>query len=211
MTQMPSSTGGSEEGRPPTDFVMAAEPPGWPKGLGVFSIVWGTLGIICSGCVTILAFAGTAFYEWGRQQRSKAGQPDIGPMPDVFKATGLEIGSTLVWMLGAVILLAAGISLVRRSASGRSLHLTYAAISIVGTFMGLVAGFMKHGAIVAYIAAHPNDPFLKQPGSTMGSSLVFPVVSAVLSWIYPAFILLWFLVIKRRPEDLGSRFEEPLV
>ena len=76
----------------------------------------------------------------------------------------------------------AGIALVRRTASGRSMHLVYAAISIFGTLLGLVAAFMKHGAIVAWIAAHPGDPFLKQPGSTMGSSLVFPAIAAVL-WV----------------------------
>ena len=83
MAQMSGTSGGSHIPPIDRDGGLPAEPPGWPKGLGVFSIVWGSLGIVCGGCINFFAFAGTAFYEWGRQQQVKAGQPDMGPMPRV--------------------------------------------------------------------------------------------------------------------------------
>ena len=96
----------------------------------------------------------------------------------------------MIWFVGVVVLLVAGILVVRRRASGRAAHLLYAVISIVGTLVYAVSAVIKSQAISAWIAHNPTDPYLKQPAAHFGASAVFPVITAIVCLVYPVFIVL---------------------
>jgi hypothetical protein len=196
---------------PSGDFGVPAEPPAWPKGIGVFSIVWASLGLTCGGCGLASLAAQAPMYEWGRQQQAKAGR-DPGPMPQVFLAGPPEFAGMAVSVVGVAVLLAAGIALVRRRPAGRTLHLVYAGISILGTLMGLAFAVSRSGAVQAYITAHPDDPFVRNnPMARVGSSIGVALATSLIALIYPTFIAIWFLLVKRRPEDMGGFTDEPAV
>jgi hypothetical protein len=202
---------GSESQTPASgDFGIPAEPPAWPKVVGIISIVLASLGIPCSACISVGALGGSAMYEWGRQQQIKAGHPDPGSMPAPFQPTVVDIGSAALWLLGVVVLLVAGIMTVRRKSSGRPAHVVYGVISILGTLVYLSSSMMKAQAIANWIAQNPGHPFLKQPGIGMSSSPIGAVLMSALCLIYPIFILIWFGPMGKRPEA-GAGDQEPLV
>jgi hypothetical protein len=193
-----------------SDFNTSGDPPAWPKAVGIFSIVWGSLGIPCSGCMSIMTLGGAGLYEWGRQKQIAANMPDTGPMPAAFQPGPVEVVSSIVWLIGVVVLLIAGIQVVRRRAAGRTTHLVYAAISILGTVVYGVSAVIKSRAIAEWIAHNPGDPYLKQPGVSMAANTIMPIVVSVILLAYPAFIFLWFGVMGKRPEG-GAIPQEPLV
>ncbi len=193
-----------------SDFQLSGEPPAWPKVVGIISIAWASLGIPCSGCVSIMMVGGSGFYEWGRQQQIAAKMPDTGPMPAVFHPGGVDMLSSIVWFIGVVVLLVAGIQVLRRRAAGRTIHLAYATISIVGTLIYAVSAVIKSLAIAEWIAHNPGDPYLKQPGVSFAAYPILPIVFSLILLVYPIYIVIWFGMMKKRP-DLGAPLQEPLV
>jgi hypothetical protein len=193
-----------------SDFQLPAEPPAWPKVVGIISIVLAALGIPCSGCVSIGSLGGGALYEWGRQKQIAAKMPDPGEMPSVFQPGVLDVLSAGIWFLGVIVLLVAGIMTVRRKVSGRAAHLAYAAVSIVGTLMYTVSAIMKSQAVADWISHNPGHPFLKQPGAAFAGNPIGTIVVSLLCLAYPIFIVIWFGAMGKRPE-VGAMSQEPLV
>jgi hypothetical protein len=70
---------------------------------------------------------------------------------------------------------------------------------------------MKAQAITEWIKQNPGHPYLKQPGASLAGSPSLVLVSTAIAIIFPAFCLIWFLVVKRKTDDLGWREPEPLV
>jgi hypothetical protein len=197
---------------PPTnsEFTIPVEAPGWPKVLGIFSIVWAGLGIPCSLCISIMSMVGGAFYEWGRQKQIEGKMPDPGPMPAVYQPTILEALCAMVWFVGVVVLLVAGIQTVRRRAAGRTTHLAYAAISIIGSLAYAVVAVMKAFAIKEWISHNAGDPYLKQPGASFAANPITAIISTLVLLVFPVFVVIWFGALGKRPE-IGAPLEEPLV
>lgn len=59
MTSFPSSPSAPPVNPGQIDF--DPEPPSWPKVIGIISIVWGSLGVICNACGLFGQMAGDAF------------------------------------------------------------------------------------------------------------------------------------------------------
>jgi hypothetical protein len=207
---------------PPTssDFNMPTEPPAWPKVIGIISIVLGSLGTICGVCGAVMNLSMGAFMEWAAKMQAQGPQGGgaklpTTPLPAELTPHALSIVSAIGWPIGTIVLIVAGITLLRRAASGRTLHLVYAVISILFTLMGVGGAAIYQGTASKYIAANPTDDwaqfFSQQSGGPSGQLLQALVISCV-AIIYPAFCLVWFGAMKRTQRDMTGGFsQDPIV
>ncbi len=194
MTEHPHEDDSAGREAPPTEYadeLGLIEPPGWPKVVGIVSIVWASLGLLCSVCgVASLAMM---------PQMLKGAEQQLGPMPDVMKPDPAQMIMAVVGMIGPVLLLIAGILTLSRKPAGRTLHLVYAGVSLV---LGMIGGGLavRHQlAVEAWAAANSADPWAKQASSPFAwIGIVFGVG---ISLLWPVFCLCWFGLAKKRPEE----------
>jgi len=128
------------EPTPPTQlgdlaaFSDSPQRPGWPKAIGITSIVIGGLFVCCGAC--------------GLIQLARGPQPVEGMTPPP-QTPLLGAVMQVVGFFMSIVLLVAGILLVNRKEAGRWLHLIYAIVSIP---TGLVGMFVT---VALFIAAIP--------------------------------------------------------
>lgn len=176
-----------------------AEPPAWPKVVGIISIIWAVLSLGCGGCGVLMmgVTLGGAFDNLS---------PELGPMPDVMKpgvASLITGAASLGW---AGLLLAAGIMTLRRRPVGRPLHLAWAAGAILLTIVGLYMQWEQMQRLQAFVQQNPDNPWVKAQGSGQNVGQYIGLgVGIVLGFAWPLFTLVWFGVVKRRPEDFGPQ------
>lgn len=187
------------------DFSVAGEPPAWPKVVGIISIVWASLGIVCNLCgVAGSAFQG-AFLNMmpPEQQEQMRAQMAAGQSP-------LVLGTYVLGSVLAVELLVAGIATVRRRPIGRLLHLAYGA---AGVLLVLLSTFATWSAMQAQLATMQQgaSEVAKQQAAAMQGGMMFGMAFGVcIGLAYPAFCLVWFGVMGKRPEA-GAMPQDPLV
>lgn len=178
------------------DDDLDAKLPAWPKVVGVISIVWGSLSVICNGLGAISALVMPAL------MKSATGQMQ-GGMPPV--VTDPPITSTIAAILGllvSVFLVIAGVMTVMRKASGRTAHLIYGMIQIILIIWGIVIQIGVQGQIADWVNQNPDADFSKsqQLGGSFG--LAIAGVMAVIFLIWPIFTLVWFGAIKKTHQDM---------
>ncbi len=203
----------------PSDFHLSGEPPAWPKVVGILSIVLGSLGTVCGLCFAVFSFAMQPFMQKMGELQAQGGASARGgptipstPLPAELSPGPLSMVGAVFWPIGAIIMLVAGIATLRRVASGRTLHLGYAAVSLIFTFVGLAGAHMYQSRATLFLAAHPDDPwsvFFNKQGS-IGMHFVQALGITCVSVIYPIFCIVWFGVMGKRP-DVGAPLQEPLV
>ena len=207
---------------PPPQFPVTQleidEPPTWPKTIGIVSIVWASLGLTCSVCYTgsyvfvepIMGFAMKAAAQQSGGTASSAANVQVPPayLPNV-----LDWVTVILWVGITGFLLFAGITLVKRRVQGRTFHLAYAVASVFITGLRAFAEYSKQTEIQAWIAANPDIPFAKQQAASpfaSSATVIGVILTALVATIYPAFILIWFLFIKKNPAEIAAGVEEPL-
>ncbi|MBX3405775.1 MAG: hypothetical protein KF869_03335 [Phycisphaeraceae bacterium] len=199
---------------PPTfgepDF---AEPrPGWPTGLGIFSIVWGSLGVLCGGCTVASTFAQGPMLEWAAKMQAQApqtaGAPAMptGPIPAELHPGAMQVLSAVIHPLGGIILLVAGILLCMRRPVARMTHLVYAAVSLLGTIVGVMGVMSWVGSFRAFEAAQPDHEWVAYFNTFSNPSMMVAqtIGAAFVSLLFPVFVIIWFGMVKKRPEDMGA-------
>lgn len=196
MSQFPPSM------TPPMEPMLESEdtPPAWPKAVGIVSIVWGSLGIACNGCgvVSMLVMPGLMAQAVPNE-----------PMPPQFQPSGLAVLASVLSVCVSVVLIVAGVLVMRRRELGRWLHLGYAAAALVLTIVGVAIQLQMMAAMDQFVRENPGSMWAQQqnaPGSKIGQQvgLVFGVV---LGAAYPLFCLVWFGLIKRGG-SMGSAVAE---
>lgn len=171
----------------PGDFGsdLAGSPPAWPKVIGILSIVWAAMGVLCSGIgiTFILVFA--------------PGMAGDGDLPPSMTATPLQWAFSGLGLIAIAILLFGGIGCLRRVPSGRTLHLSYGVLGLVLALGQLYIGIQNIHAMDAWRQANPDSPFAQGSSETewIGLVLVLAVTSA-----WPLFCILWFGAMNKRPE-----------
>jgi hypothetical protein len=195
---------------PSDDFDLsnaAAAPKAWPKVIGIFSIVLGSLGLICNGC----GIAGNAINMamGGATGMSQMPGPDGKPMPmpDVLKPGPIDLAGGVVAFLLGILLLVAGIMLVTRKPVARVLHIGYAAVAVVLTAVMTAHGVSKLNQIGQWAAQNPDDPMAKSIGMIQSFAMAGIAVGVVLGLGYPLFLLVWFLVVKKSTEEITRGVE----
>src|SRR5689334_5975232 len=123
---------------PPLNPLLPVEYPDerrtWPTAIGVISIVWASLGLICNSCSAIQhAVPGllSGLAPGGPQAAPQAGSP-------------VMLGLAIVGFFWSILLLVAGIRTLSRAPAGRALHLAWVAgaipLGIIGTYFGYIIG-----------------------------------------------------------------------
>lgn len=176
----------------------------WPKVIGIISIVWASLGLICNGCGAIASvIPGLA-----------AGMmPQGQTMP---QTPPLAIVLNVAAFLWAILLMVAAIKTLGRSPVGRPMHLVWAAGSVpmivVATFIGYQISQQQWQAQVQHMQ---SDPKMAQQAQWFAQNIdTFAIATsacaAVLRLAWPAFCLIWFGVIKPRSEEIAEGVVEPV-
>ena len=179
---------------PPTSPVVDAfvdSNPGWPKVVGIISIVWGSLGLCCGGC----GLASAA----GMMPK----QPGMESMPT--GGTPLAYASLAFGLLVTLVLLTAGILTLSRKPIGKILHLVYAIMAFISVILAAVAQIQVIGLMEQWMRDNADSPQVKQmsqiPMATIQKGGL--VVGLIIASIYPIFCAIWFGVVKRNA-DMGS-------
>jgi hypothetical protein len=161
---------------PPVQTEAMQRPSKWPTAIGIISIIWGGLGLICSpiGLLT--------------QQADPNQQAFLSEMPDWFEP--LATAEYLVTMVLRAVLLIGGIQLLRRRPSGLGLHIAYAWLTIATAVVG--------GAVTFYGLAQVDLPDPVRIGAKIGG-----LVGILIAVAYPIFCLIWFAR-RRIREDIDG-------
>jgi len=141
--------------------------PGWPVAIGVISIVLAGMSLLFTPLGLIsMAFTSSAM--------RSAGPPGMVPM--AVNVLPMQIVMALVGIAKGVVLLIAGIQLVRRRPSAAALHLVYA-----------VAG-VTVAVITTVILMHSMLVLARAPMFAVMAAGLGPLMQLA----YPLFVLIWF-------------------
>ncbi len=181
---------------PPSNGVPELPPPlpAWPKVIGIISIVWGGLGLLCGGCGLLSpALTGMAMQGSGQE------------LPPAMLPQGPQMVVIALSMLVAVVLIVAGATTVGRKPLGRTLHLVYALLSIPLTAISLWLSMKQQADLAQWASENPDNMFAQQmsnPGQKIGQMMGL-VFGAAMGFGYPVFCLIWFGLVKKA-SDMGS-------
>lgn len=180
----------------PQDAMEAfQEPTSWPKVIGIISMIWGGFGLTCASC----GIAGAAFSTSMLPPEMKNGPlpPGMGVTPQMAIQTGLGI-------LMSIVLFSAGLMTLRRQMLGRTLHLVWSIASLIMIPVSFVMMMYQQAAMQQWIKDNPDSPFAKGPGAGSNVGLLIGSAFIVIFAIYPIFIFIWFLFIKKTKESFGA-------
>lgn len=182
----------------------------WPRVIGIVSIVWGSLGLVCNGCGLVMQVFQSAMMSMIPQPSGPNAQ-QLPPIPDVMKPTALEVANMGAGLVICVVLIIAGAMLAARNPKARAAHLAYAGLSILATVVGTAIFIQKQSAIMAWAKQNPDNLWAKS--QTQGANFAFISIGfgVLLGLAYPLFILFWFLAVKRDSREITEGSEEPIV
>ncbi len=212
-----------------------AKKSAWPKVIGIISIVIAGLGMLCGTCNTISGIAGSAMVPFIRsfaKMPTATSRPTTGetmPMdsqaaPDMmdtmFKALGplyiIKAITSFLGLLAAILLLIAGIMLVRRRRRGQTLHLVYAVVGIISVGVAIALHSYSMSIMTDTMGGLPFGKMEPGMDPAMGEQMsnlmraqfsmmsVFGAIMIVATGLpYPVFLLIWFLRPKVRREVKG--------
>lgn len=171
--------------------------PKWPIPVGIISIAFGGLGLVCGG----LGLAVTPFLGG-----MMSGQLQGAPPPPTMQFGPADYTIAGIGVVLAVLLLIAGITLVGRHPVSRWLHLVYAVTSIPLAIMNLIHQSSKQAAMAQWAADYPDNPIAQAvnaggPGQDIGAAMGI-CFGGVLGIGFPLFLFVWFMLVKTRPEHI---------
>jgi len=165
--------------------------PGWPKVVGMTSIIWGALGLLCNlggiGCMALVPMF-------------MASAPDAGELPPTMRLDPIQLALGVAGTAMTIFLIVAGVATRRRRPVGQPLHLAYAAISLPLVIAGTIHAVQKNATMVQWAQDNPASPFAKGADSPM--ALIITAAMGILFTAYPVFLLIWFGAVKRHATDL---------
>lgn len=172
------------------EFAPAPPVPGWPKGIGITSIVLASLGLCCGVCGVGMMFA--------QGSLMKMAPAEMGTPPDVMFASPGQMILAATGVPFSLVLLFAGIACMRRKASGRMLHLIYAIPSILLAVPGTWLAIQQINAQAAWKAANSGDKWAQQMHPEFGYFGV--AIGLLFSLAWPVFAAIWFGLMSKKPE-----------
>jgi hypothetical protein len=188
---------------PPTTFDPNApglfvDGPKWPKAVGILSIVFGALSLLCVG--------GTAaMIPFSSQMISPMLNGD--PMPPNAVMTPSKYALIGVALALSVFLLVAGVQLLRRRYASRMMHLIYGLVSVPVVFWSTWVQLADLEATKQWAQQYPGNQYaqsLSMPGQDIAQA-VGPIIGVVIGLAWPLFCLIWFGLVKTtRAKMLGA-------
>jgi hypothetical protein len=159
----------------------------WPTVVGIFSIGLASLAILGAPLSLLMQ-------EVNSEQRRI-----MESMPDWYHTYHLPI--MFVGLVINALLLVAGINLVKRKPLALTLHLVYVAMIVAW-------GFVTVPVTLAIMDCTTNA--MKTPQQVKEITKAIAYVAIPFGFIYPGFLLIWFLREKIRKEVAGWRAGIPL-
>ncbi len=167
-------------------------PSAWPMVIGVIAIIFGSLAILqgCLGAVSTLFMSSLSGLMPAEQATMFDAMDDLKPW--------MIIGAVLTLALG-ILLLVAGIGLVRRRAWSPTACMVWAGIKmmfVVGNT--ILADMVQQAQFEAMQEVMQQDPNMPAGMPAMMGSFfqvfgVFTIVLGILwGWALPVFLLIWF-------------------
>lgn len=176
------------------DPSLIAEAPGWPKVIGVLSLIWSIFGLTCMGCMVAGIFGSSFLINMAPpEQRANMAQPPI------------SVASIVLLFLGmgaSVVLMIAAISTMRRSPAGRTFHLIWAALSLTVSVAALVEGLLHMPVLIEWAKTQPKSNTGAQMMGTQERIMINQLISTTISSVWPIFCLIWFGLVKRNPRQM---------
>ncbi len=185
-----------DPGHPPTGALPPTEPddfdidpilPGWPKPVGIISIVLASLSLTCGTCGVIGSVMSPMFM--------KMAGPDAGPVPPMMQPQIMNYVQMAIGLLWAGLLLTAGIMTLRRLYTGRLLHLVYAIGSIPLLVWSIMTQLDMAAQLNQWAQQNPGSPFAQGNNPWIGIA-----ITVIFGLPWPLFCLIWFGVVKTKPE-----------
>lgn len=175
------------------------EKPVWPKVIGIISIIFGALGVICGGLSLASMFVMPGMMA---SANFEGGTPPVFPYaPPPISLTILAVAGVL-W---AIVLLGAGIMTASRKPAGRPAHLIWAVGTILLSLPSFYMQIQMQNEVARWMRDNP-DAMLAQQGSA--GSVIGMAVGALMTFSWPLFVIIWFGAVKRRNEDLAVGVED---
>ncbi|MCB9837924.1 MAG: hypothetical protein H6813_01165 [Phycisphaeraceae bacterium] len=175
------------------DDDLDAELPKWPKVVGIISIVWGSIGVICNGLGVASSFLSPMM----------AGSAGEGQMPpSVTDPPMTVILASVFGVLLSIFLVVAGVMTVLRRYAGRSMHLIYAPLHLISIVVGVMMQLEIQSQNAQWAKDNPDTIFAQQQqvGGIVG--LVMLGIFTVIFLIWPVFCLVWFGLKKKTHQDM---------
>lgn len=168
--------------------------PAWPKVIGIISIVFGSLGVICGG----LGIG------WQLMMPGFLGQMPGGAPPTLLNPNPINLGFGAVSTLWTIILIVAGALTVGRKPSGRTAHLAWALVAMIFGAVGIYMQMKMNAEIATWVADNPDADFSKQPQMP----IIGYACAGFFGFGWPLFTLVWFGLVKRKASDLTEGVTE---
>jgi hypothetical protein len=184
----------------------------WPTVIGVISLVYGILALIGNGCGAGSPFATPFFLQMSGMD---AGQITMSPA-----LVWVQVGSGVIGMVIAVVLLVGSISLLRRSTRSFGILKTWVALAIVTTIIGIGLGFVFLDANVQYQLdiQDATKAMIKDRGGDVSQfpaktaeeiksqSRIMLAAFGLLPMIYP--VILGFLITSKSRSEQATNWQE---
>lgn len=169
-------------------------PPRWPKVIGIISIVFGSLGVICGG----------VGIGWQLLAPGMMGQMAGGAPPAIMNPSPINLGYGAVSTLFTFVLIVAGALTVARKPSGRTAHLAWAVVAMIFGAVGIYMQVKMNAEIATWVADNPDADFSKQPQMP----IIGYACAGFFGFGWPLFTLVWFGLIKKKGSDLTEGVTE---
>ncbi len=185
---------------------LFADPPKWPKVVGILSIIFGSIAVLCGALMT----ASVPFFG-GMMEPMLEGDP----LPPTMHLNAIDWASTACSMLGNILLIAGGAALVTLKPAARGIHLVYAVLLIVAIVLYAVSAFGKIDDLRVWAETYNNEMAqnMRQQFQAGGeiTQMIGPAVVSVISVCWPIFCLVWFGIVKTKPSDISGESDPAAV
>lgn len=196
---------------PPTEIGYATPPTppsAWPTVIGIIAIVFGVGGSLLGIFGLLSPIINKAIAQ--NMPTSQQTMLDSMAPPPLW-----AIVNSLITLGLAVLLLVAGITLMRRVASGRGLCRTWAVLKILLVTVNAVIGyFMATQMADAMTQMQQQNPAMQgaPAGFMQGMAGIGVCVGLVWGWALPIFMLIWFsrARIKEETASWSAAAAEPM-
>jgi len=179
------------------DDIATIDRPKWPKVIGIISIVLGGLGLVCGGLGLVMMPLAPSLMK---------GALEGDPVPYGMVPTATDFIIAGVGVLLSVLLVFAGITAVSHRPATRVLHIAYALLSIPMSIWSYLNQLEKAELNAQWAKDFPDNQMAAgmdpaNPAAAAGQ-LFGLVMLLVIGIGIPAFYLVWFGLIKTRPEQI---------
>lgn len=180
------------------------EQQGWPKPVGITSIVLGSINLTCAGLGGLYLLVVLPLWMSDMMK-----QHFTDGIPPQFESISIPVAlSTGLSMLVNVLLVTAGVSLVMRKAVARPMHLAYAVLGLISFAVGTWIGVSYQAELTEWIKANPDTKFAQEQGASgwIGQAIGW-TWGILMGFAWPVFCCIWFGFIKEASDITQGRQE----